>query len=436
MLCELLEETVTMNYEQAMEYIHGTLKFGSILGLETISRLMDFMGNPQDKLKFIHVAGTNGKGSTAAFISNILIDAGYKTGVFTSPYIQRFNERIKINNKDIENNELTEIIGYVKEKIDLMVSLGFPHPTEFEIITAVAFEYFYRHNCELVVLEVGLGGRFDSTNVIKTPEVAVITTISLDHTDRLGSTISEIAFQKAGIIKQNGEVVVYPQLPEAEMVFKAVCKEMNSKLHIVNVETIKPKEFCLEGQQFEYKNYKNLETKLLGDHQLKNAAVAIDTCELLINKDYKIDYTNIRNGILKAIWPGRLEIVSKNPMVLIDGAHNLEGGQSLNFALEKYFAHLEKIFVVGFLGDKDYHQIMRILAQKAKLIITVTPDNPRALPSGEMAEELKKFSNSVIDGITLEKGMEIALSNSTPNTVVCAFGSLYMIGKVRDYFDI
>ncbi len=423
-----------MNYEEAMEYIHGTLKFGTRLGLENIGKLMDFMGNPQKKLRFVHVAGTNGKGSTTSFISNILISAGYKTGIFTSPYIQRFTERIKIDNNEIEPKELTEIINFVKSKIGMMADEGFEHPTEFEIITAVAFEYFYRNNCDIVVLEVGLGGRYDSTNVIEAPEVCVITTISLDHTDRLGNTIAEIAYQKAGIIKPNSYTVIYPQMQEAEEVFEEVCKSQNAILHKTNLDTLKLIEYSLEGQLFNYKNYKNLNIRLLGDHQMFNAALAIDACEILINKGFNIDYNNIKDGLSKTTWPGRLEIINKNPLILIDGAHNFEGGQALNAALDKYFADNNKIFIVGFLKDKDYQKTMDMLAKKAKLIITVTPNNERALQSNELSNVLKQYSDNVMDGITLENSLKLAYKNIDEHSIICVFGSLYMIGEIRKIY--
>ena len=423
-----------MNYEEALQYIHGTLKFGSKLGLESITALMDFMGNPQKKLRFVHIAGTNGKGSTTAFVSSILIKSGYKTGIFISPYIQRFTERIKIDNKEITTDELTQIIEFVKSKIDLMLEKGLAHPTEFEIITAVAFEYFYRQKCDIVVLEVGLGGRFDSTNVIDSPEAAVIATISLDHTDRLGGTIAEIAYQKAGIIKENCETVLYPQKPEAEEVFAAVCRSLNSRLHRVELKTLKLKEYGLDGQCFDYKNYKNLKIKLLGDHQLRNAALAVDTCEVLINKGFIIEHTNIVDGLEQTLWPGRLEIISKEPLVLIDGAHNYEGGAALNNALDKYFPDKRKIFIVGFLRDKEYLQIMDMLAGKASAIITVTPNNERAVSSGQLAGILRNCSDHVFDGITIKNGLKLAVEQAGSDAVICAFGSLYMIGEIRGFF--
>ncbi|MHB8064049.1 MAG: bifunctional folylpolyglutamate synthase/dihydrofolate synthase [Ruminiclostridium sp.] len=422
-----------MNYDEAMVYIHGTLKFGSKPGLQRICKLLELMGNPHKKLKFVHIAGTNGKGSTSAFISNILNNSGYRTGLFTSPYIQRFTERIRINNKEIAEDELAELITYAKSKIDIMLNLGLDHPTEFEINTAIAFEYFYRQKCQINVIEAGLGGREDSTNIIESPEVSVITTISLDHTDILGGTITEIAQHKAGIIKPDSDAVIYPQKPEVEIIFEQVCKSQNSTIHKVSLASLALKEYSLDGQLFDYKNYKDLYIRLLGDHQLHNAAVAIDACEILVHKGFKIDYNNIRKGLTETIWPGRLEIISKNPLILIDGAHNFEGGQSLNAALEKYFANKCKVFIVGFLRDKDYHQIMAMLASKAKLIITVTPNNERAIPSSELANILRQFSNNVQDGITLENSLKLALENIDEESVICVFGSLYMIGEFRSF---
>jgi dihydrofolate synthase/folylpolyglutamate synthase len=423
-----------MDYENALEYLHGTLKFGSKLGLERITKLLDLMGNPQKSLKFIHVAGTNGKGSTTAFINSILIESGYRTGMFTSPYIERFTERIRIDNQEISADELAEIIDYVKVRIDLMQDSGDEHPTEFEIITAAAIEYFHRTKCDIVVLEVGLGGRYDSTNVIDVPEAAVITTLSLDHTDRLGKTLGEIAYQKAGIIKENGDVVLYPQKPEAGKVINQVCSQKNANIRKVDFSSLELKNCSIHEQVFDYKDYRSIKIKLLGEYQLQNAAVAVETCEVLAARGFHISSDDIRHGLEKAKWPGRLEIISRSPFVLIDGAHNPEGGQALNAALEKYFPDKRKIFIVGFLRDKDYTGIMDILSGKADTIITVTPENQRAVPSEELARILGKYSKNVVDGISIEKGLKLAIENSDDESMICAFGSLYMIGLIRGFF--
>lgn len=425
-----------LNYEKAMEYIHGTLKFGSKLGLETISKLLELMGNPHQKLKFVHVAGTNGKGSTTAFISSILTNSGYKTGMFISPFIQRFTERIQIDNHEILPEQLSEIISFVKEKIDIMIENGYSHPTEFEIITAVAFEHFYREQCDIAVMEVGLGGRYDSTNVIEKPEVAVITTISLDHTDRLGSTLAEIAYQKAGIMKPGCDAVLYPQKREAEEVFEKVAREVKACLHKIETSTLQLKTYAIDGQTFDYKEYKDLTIQLLGDHQLFNAAVAIDAAELLKNKGFAITSNTLKKGLMATKWPGRLEIINRDPLILIDGAHNFEGAKSLNEALDKYFPDQRKIFVTGFLRDKEYDKIMEMLSNKAEAIITVTPGNERAIPSAELAAILRKYSLEVVDGVNVKKALKLALEYAGNDGMVCVFGSLYMIGEIRALYKV
>ena len=293
--------TLTMTYDEAIKYIHGTHKFGVKLGLENIGKLLELLGNPHKRLKFVHIAGTNGKGSTVAFISNILIESDYRVGIYTSPYIEHFTERICINHEEISEKDLARITEKTKEKISELLKMGYNHPTEFEIVTAIAFQYFYEKSCDIVVLEVGLGGRYDSTNIIDTPLVSVITSISFDHMNILGNTLPKIAYEKAGIIKENGDVVLYPQLSEVEDVIENVSAQMSSKLRKVDFNLIKLKKFGTEGQTFDYGSYIDLNTKLLGEHQLKNAAVAITACQVLrekitdINKctgitDYTIRY--------------------------------------------------------------------------------------------------------------------------------------------------
>lgn len=277
-----------MNYDQALNYIHGTLKFGIKLGLDSIKTLLGLMGNPQDKLKCIHVAGTNGKGSTVTFISSILIEAGNKVGIFTSPSIERFTERIKINHQEIGEEDLARHTAFVKENVDLMISKYRIYPTEFEIVMAIAFQYFYEMGCDVVVLEVGLGGRFDATNVIKEALVSVITTISYDHMDRLGDTLEKIAYEKAGIIKDGADVVVYPQSSEAMKVIYDVCDDKGAKLHTVDYSSVKIKDFSIDGQEFSYREWKDLYISLLGEHQVRNAVTALSVIELLREKGYDI----------------------------------------------------------------------------------------------------------------------------------------------------
>jgi len=423
-----------MNYEQALDFIHSTHKFGSKLGLHNIGVLLELMGNPHKKLKFVHVAGTNGKGSTVSFISSILTQAGYKTGIFTSPYIERFTERIKIGNDDISTDDLARITGFVKEKVDIMLQRGENHPTEFEIVTAIAFQYYFENNCDIVVLEVGLGGRFDSTNIIDTPLVSVITTIGYDHMDRLGNTLSEIAFEKAGIIKENGSVVAYHQAEEVEKVFRDVCTEKNAKLKIVDFTTLKLLSYSVDGQVFDFEDYRSLEITLLGEHQTRNAAVAVKTAELLREKGLSIPEQAIRDGLLKTRWPGRLEIMNKNPFFLIDGAHNVEGANALADALKKYFLGKRIFFILGVLKDKDFKSMIEAVAPLAHCFITVTPNSDRALTADELSKILARYCNNVYVSDTIEAAIKTSLELASQDDVICAFGSLYYIGEVRKHF--
>ena len=275
-----------MDYKEALDYIHGTMKFGVKLGLQNIEKLLGFMGNPHKKLKYVHVGGTNGKGSTVAFISSILMESGYRVGIYTSPYLQRFTERIRINDKEIPQSELAQITCFVKENVKKHIEAGGAHPTEFEIVTAIAFQYFFENECDIVVLEVGLGGRFDSTNIIDSPLVSVITTISYDHMNILGDSLEKIAFEKAGIIKNNGDVVLYPQDEEVEKVFLNVCGERNAVLHKVSFDSIRIEDAGIDGQTFSWMDHKGLKISLLGDHQVKNSIVALKTVEILKEKGF------------------------------------------------------------------------------------------------------------------------------------------------------
>jgi len=420
-----------MNYEEALNYIHGAYKFGSKLGLENIRKLLELMGNPQDKLRFVHIAGTNGKGSTSAFISNILKEAGYKTGLYTSPYIERFTERIKIDGVEISGDDLARVTEFVAKKVEIMVSQGYRHPTEFEIVTSIAFQYYYEKGCDVVVLEVGLGGRFDATNVIKTPEVAVITAIAMDHMEILGDTVEKIAMEKAGIIKPNGHVVVYPQDENIINVFKEISEKNNCRIIIADKKLIELKEFNADGQTFNYGSLHSLKTRLIGRHQLNNAAVAIETANILQKKGWKINEDVIRRGIANAVWAGRLEVLKKDPLFIIDGAHNPHGALALTNTLMEYFPEKRKIFIIGVLKDKDYKQLVEAAAGMAYCFITVTPDSPRALAGDKLAEFIKSYCENVVFSDTIEKAIEISSRIASKDDLICAFGSLYYRGEVR-----
>jgi dihydrofolate synthase/folylpolyglutamate synthase len=421
-----------MNYAQALNYFNETQKFGSRPGLKSIGTLMEYLDNPQKKLKFIHVAGTNGKGSTVSFISNILMDAGYKVGIYTSPYIQRFSERIRVNREEIPQNQIAQLTVVIKAAVDRMIREGFESPTEFDLMTAMAFLYFAEMQCNIVVLEAGLGGRLDSTNIIDSPEAAVITTVSYDHMDVLGNTLLAIAFEKAGIIKKGCDVVLYPQEPKINMIFDQKCRIEKANLHKVDFSTLKSVHFGQTGQIFDYKNYRLLEIGMLGKHQLGNAATAIDASEILQTKGYTISEENIRRGLAKTRWPGRMEIIHSSPLTLIDGAHNVQGVLSLKECLIKYFPGRKITFIVGVLADKEYEDMMDMIAPLAERFIAVTPKSPRALPAEELARLLARHGKPV----SSFSSMEDAILDCSRDDMVCAFGSLYFIGKVRDIYGL
>lgn len=425
-----------MDYKEAMDFIHGTHKFGSKLGLDTIRQLLELMDNPHKKLKFVHVAGTNGKGSTVAFTSSILRQAGYRVGVYTSPSIQRFSERIRINEEEISEDAIATIAGDIKYRIDLLLKNGGEHPTEFEIVTALALRYFCEMSCDVVILEVGLGGRFDATNVIDTPLVSVITTINYDHMDRLGDTLEEIAFQKAGIIKEGGDVILYPQKDSVEQVFREVCIQKHANLNRVDFSNLRILKYDMDGQVFDFDRYKSLEIKLLGEHQAKNAALSLKVVELLTRKGYYVTEEHIRKGLLNAKWPGRLEVLSRKPVVIIDGAHNPEGAQVMVNALKKYFPGRRITFIMGVMADKEYEEIIKVVMPIAERFITVAPLVSRALPADKLADTIKKYCSDVTVGYSVEDALRKSMERAGENGIVCAFGSLYYIGEIRSLMGV
>jgi dihydrofolate synthase/folylpolyglutamate synthase len=425
-----------MDYKDAMTFINESHKFGSRLGLERIRILLEHMGNPQEKLKYVHVAGTNGKGSTVSFISNILIEAGYKVGIYTSPFIHRFTERIKINNLEISEKDIARIADKIKSKLDVMLANGCDHATEFEIVTAMAFQHFFENDCDIVVLEVGLGGRMDSTNIISASEVSVITTINFDHMDVLGDTLPQIAYEKAGIIKENGSVVLYPQDHLIVKLFEAICEKRNAELLKVEFSNLKSNSNTEFGQEFAYKGYSLLKTSLLGSHQTKNAAVAIKAIEVLIDKGYVINEDDISRGIEKAKWPGRLELVNENPMFFVDGAHNVEGTKNLAENLARLFPGKKITFIAGVLSDKEFEGMMEPMIPLAERFITVTPNSLRALKARDLESYLLSRGVDAINGGEVEEAVFAALNLVSEGDVICAFGSLYYIGEVREYFGL
>ena len=416
-----------MNVTEALQYIHAVCWKGSIPGLSRIDTLLEKMGRPERQLRFIHVAGTNGKGSTCAMLASILRQAGYKTGLYTSPYIISFNERIQIDGENISDEDLCRITESVKPLADSMDD----KPTEFELVTAIGFAYFAREHCDVVVCEVGLGGEFDATNVILPPEAAVICNIGLDHTEVLGDTLEKIASAKAGIIKPGCDVVCYRESESVEAVFESRCKQVGAALHKADFDALRPVSHSLEGQVFSWNRFKNLRLPLLGEHQLRNAAVVLTTADALRARGWKISDENIRQGIATVTWPGRFELVRHDPLFIIDGGHNPQCIEALTKNIREYLADRPLTVLTGVLADKDYACMYGSVAPYAREFVTVTPPNPRALDGAQLAEYLRRFGKTVTACATIADGVATAVSHAGKDGVVLCYGSLYMIGDIK-----
>ena len=423
-----MRKKIAMTINETLDYIHSVCWKGMMPGLARITELLGKMGNPQNATKYVHIAGTNGKGSTAAMTASILRKAGYCTGLYTSPFIYQFGERMQVNGEMISDEELIEITEYVKPLADSMTE----SPTEFELTTAIGFEFFKRRKCDIVVLEVGLGGLLDATNVIGCPEVAVITNIGLDHTDILGNTLEEIAFNKAGIIKENGHAVIYRGTPGVEKVFEDTCREKNTQLKKANFDGLKLKSHDLFEQVFDCGDYKDIHLPLLGDHQLHNAAVVLAVAETLQEIGWKISKENIYDGIRDVSWPGRFDIVCRDPLFIIDGGHNPQCLEALVKTIQDYLAGRRVIALTGVLADKDYGDMYKPVMPYIEQFVCVTPPNPRRLMAAELAQHLQNVGAKAYAAETIPQGVKKAIELAGSDGVVLCFGSLYTIGDIRN----
>ncbi len=451
-----------MNYSEAREYLKNVNKLGSILGLNTIKELLKRLGNPQNELKVVHIAGTNGKGSIMTFVQNILMESGYKVGRYCSPAV--FNEReiIRINDEYISGEQSADLLTRIKEKCDSMYSEGLPHPTSFEIETAEALMFFKEQNCDIALIECGMGGETDATNVFEKVLCSVIATISLDHTQFLGSTIEEITKVKSGIIKENCPVVMSKQTGEAESVIKKVCKQNNSELIIPNEQDFENVEIDGLRTKVTYKASNNkeyiLNLQTLGTYQIKNAKTAVEVALVLdkaltektnicdesdknnstgmknnINNSGNTIEKNIKKGIEKTVWPGRMEVVSKEPLIIIDGAHNPGAVLELRKTLDLYFTNKRITFIMGVLSDKDFSKEAEIIADRAERIITITPNNSRGLDGHKLAQTLVKYNHNVQVADSLKQAAEESIDTIKENRadMILAFGSLSYLGELK-----
>ena len=426
-----------MNYTEALDYISATTRLGSRLGLGRILELLDLMDNPQKKTKFVHVAGTNGKGSTVMMTSSVLQKAGYTTGLFISPHLYRYNERMQVGKgggngfTEITDEEFADITAYIKSKIDTM----YQSPTEFEILTAIGFEHFYRQGADFAVLEVGLGGRLDATNVIDYPECSAITAIGFDHVAELGHTLESIAWAKAGIIKPERPTVLYDQEQIVIDTVAEECRKMRSALRVTDSKSIEQISSGRDGQVFRYKGVGDYELPLLGEHQLKNASVVLETVGVLRSRGFEISEEAVKDGLRDCVWPGRFEILSRDPYFVVDGGHNPQCAETVVANIKEYFPGQKAVMLLGILADKDYPEMLEIINETAESFVCVMPDSSRALMPEDLAKYLEKFGKPVCYFDTIEAGVENARELAAETTgVACAVGSLYMTGPIRACF--
>lgn len=425
-----------MTYEEAMNYITSVGRFGSNYGLERTFRILELLGSPHKKLKLIHIAGTNGKGSTTAMVTKILRGAGYKVGMYTSPYLEEFEERIQINGENINKDRLVDLLEKVKVVIERVVEEGYEHPTEFEIITALMFLHFYNEKVDYAVIEVGLGGRLDSTNVI-VPKVSVITSISLDHVNILGDSLQAIAKEKAGIIKENVPLILYPQEKEVEEVILKVAEEKKSRVYLVKKEdsrllNINNDELYQEVQVKSNKNTYSVKLPLLGEHQIINLSVALNVIEALYEiENIIINRELIEKSLEDVKWIGRLEVLGKKPAIVIDGAHNIDGIKALRRNVEKCFKYNKLYLLLGILADKQVKEMVKEITPIAEKVYALTPHSERAELSEDLKKEILEFNPNVVSLESYEEAFFSAVNEAEKDDLILISGSLYMVGDMR-----
>lgn len=424
-----------MNYQETLLYLDSLGKFGIKLGMERIEGLLRELGNPEQKIKTVHVTGTNGKGSVSSMIANILRAANLKVGKFTSPHLVKYNERIVTGGEDISDESFAALLTIVKRAADSIVAKGVcEQPTQFEILTAAAFLHFALENVDYAVIEVGMGGLWDSTNVI-TPVVSVITNVSLDHTDRCGATVERIAMQKAGIIKENVPVVTAAEGDDALGPIKAVAMFKQAKLYIygrafwgTEVESsMDGQTFTLHAGEYYSSDYT---IKLPGEHQIANTSVAVVAAKLISKQDERINELALHLGVSNTVWPGRLERISQGPDVILDGAHNPAGAAALRKALDKYYADQKRIFVFGMMGDKDMTNVIKTLIRPLDMVYAVRADSGDRAAAAEELAGLIGPQALAVDSVAA--AYEAAVNEAGEDGVVCVCGSLYLVGSFKE----
>lgn len=416
-----------MTGEEAIAYIHSFGWEKHAPGLDRIRLLLHRLGDPQEGLKFVHTAGTNGKGSVCVCLASVLEAAGYRVGLNTSPHLERFHERIRVNGSTISDEALAALTEQVRAATGAMPE----HPTEFELITAIAFLYFKQERCDIVVLETGLGGALDASNVIGVPELAVLTAMGVDHAAILGPTLADIAAAKAGIIKPGGTVVSLGGCPEADAVFRRTCQERGAVLTETDLSRLSHLRPSLDGTAFDFAPWRDLQIPLAGTYQTQNAALAVTALEQLRAKGWNIPDEALREGLTSVRWPGRFEVLRRRPTVILDGAHNAHGVRAAAESLRRLLPGKKLVFLLGVLTDKDVGEMLDLLAPLAERALVLRPDSPRAMEPELLCEMLaergipaKAFGNA-------DEAVAAALNAAGEEGTACVLGSLYLCGELR-----
>ena len=420
-----------MDYQQSRAYVKDAERYaGGALDLTNIKELMNRLGNPQDQLKYVHVAGTNGKGSVIAYLYTTLSEAGYRTGRYISPSVYSYREKMEVAGRAVSREQFAGYVTRVAAAIEEMTGEGLAHPTPFEIETAVAFLFFAEEKCDLVIMEVGMGGNLDATNIIRNTVLAVLVPISMDHQAFLGNTLAEIAEKKAGIIKPDCSVVTVGQQPETMAVIQKVCRENKADLTEADLKSARAIKEDFAGQTLEYQG-ETYELSLAGSYQTENAALALEALKVLEDKGYPTTVEQRKKGLKDTKWNGRLTIIHRDPLFIVDGAHNPAAADMLEDSVRKYFKGRRMFFIMGVFRDKDYSYIIKKLCPYAEQIVTIeTPDNPRALSAQELADAVKICNPHVQAAESIQDAVDKVFAMAGREDVILSFGSLSFIGEI------
>lgn len=420
-----------MDYQQAVDYIESPALPRGRYGLERLKQALELLGNPQHKVRFVHVAGTNGKGSCAAMLASVLKEAGYRTGLYISPHLRRYNERMQVDGVDISDDDLIRAAQRVKEVCEQLGGT----PIVFEVLTLMALWYFAERRCDFVVLEVGIGGKLDATNCIPAPAAALIAQLGFDHTETLGSTIEEIAAQKGGIAKLGSQLVMAEQEPAALRVVEQLCREQGCGFTVADPERLQVLSTSPEGQRLRDRTYGELLLPLAGSHQVKNAANVLTVVEVLKGEGFAIPDRAVRQGIERTVWPARFERLSRSPDFILDGGHNPQCVQAAVQALQDYYPGKKVVFLTGMMKDKDSAAMLAKMAEVAKAFVCLHADSERAFGAQELAREIENtLSLAAYPAASAQEGCALAQRLAGEQGVVCALGSLYLAGEIRAVF--